>query len=489
MSSKKYEAVIGLECHVQLGTQSKAFSSASAQFGGTPNTHTDPYTLALPGTLPVLNQRVVEFALRMGLACGSKIRLKNRFARKHYFYPDLPKGYQISQFDEPICDGGTIEFIFEGKKHAVRLNRIHLEEDAGKNVHMTGTHLSLVDLNRAGVPLIEIVSEPDLRSAEEAGEYLRSIRKLVRFLGISDGNMEEGSLRCDANVSIRPLGEKKLGTKTELKNINSFRYVQKAIEHEIARQIDVVESGQPVVSETRGWDAEHSTSHSQRKKEQANDYRYFPDPDLPPLVIEESFVEHIRKIMPETPMSRYDRYTQTLGLSDYDAGMLTSEPELGSFFDQVLKENQHSVEAKTFAKLAANWVGSELLGLLNKEGKSITQSSVTPKMLTELIHLLHAGTIHGKTAKEVFAKIYSEGGSPKQIVDAQGLAQMTDPGMIEAVCKKIIADPAMQKQVEKYRAGNENLLGFFVGSVMKETKGKANPELVSTLLRQLLREG
>lgn len=483
--SMEYEAVIGLECHVQLATESKAFGTASAEFGGSPNSYTDPYTLALPGTLPVLNEKAAEYAVRMGLACGCRIRKVNHFDRKHYFYPDLPKGYQITQNGEPVCEGGGISFLFQGQVRTVRLNRIHLEEDAGKNVHLAGTSTSLVDLNRAGVPLIEIVSEPDIRSAEEAAEYLREIRKIVRFLGISDGNMEEGSLRCDANVSIRPKGQTTFGTKVELKNINSFKYVQKAIEHEIQRQKDLINQGEKLVSETRGWDAEKGTSHSQRKKEEANDYRYFPEPDLPPLHLRDEWLEEVKQTMPETPMQRYVRYTDGLGLSSYDAGMLTAEPSLGVFFDQTLQASQYP-DAKAFAKWAANWIGSELLGALNKEGKTIEQSPIAPAMLAELVGMVADSSINGKTAKEVFAKIYAEGGSPKEMVHSAGLSQVTDLATIEAWCQSVVQDPAMQKQIEKYRSGNLNLFGFFVGMVMKASKGRANPELVNETIKKLL---
>ncbi len=441
----------------------------------------------VPGMLPVLNKEAIRLAARAAKALNSEVARISRFDRKHYFYPDLPKGYQISQYDEPLCQGGSIEFFFAGKKHAVRLNRIHMEEDAGKNVHVSGTKLSLVDLNRAGVPLIEIVSEPDLRTSEEAAEYLRAIRKLVRFLGISDGNMEEGSLRCDANVSIRPKGQKKLETKVEIKNINSFKFVQKAIEHEIARQIEVVQRGGTIFSETRGWDAGQGVSHSQRKKEQASDYRYFPDPDLPPLVISNEWLEKVRRNLPETPLKRYHRYTQTLGLSDYDANVLTAEPELGSYFDQTLQKRPTHLTEQAFAKLAANWIASELLGALHKEGKSILQSQVSPETLAELITLIADGQMSGKVAKEIFAEVYVKGGSPKELVQQKGLVQMTDPTAIEEICRQVLSDPTLQQQIEKYQQGNERLFGFFVGLIMKQTQGRAKPELVNEILKQILK--
>lgn len=485
-SSTEFEAVIGLECHVQLQTKSKAFSAASAAFGGTPNSQTDPYTLALPGTLPVLNEQAVVFAVRMGLACGSSIREQSRFARKHYFYPDLPKGYQITQQEEPLCEGGHIEFLLQGEKRRVSLNRIHLEEDAGKNLHLPGTRISLVDLNRAGVPLIEIVSNPDIRSAEEAGEYLRTIRQMVRFLGISDGNMEEGSLRCDANVSIRPKGHTQLGVKTELKNINSFKFVQKAIEHEIARQIDIVSQGGTIVSETRGWDSQQGTSHAQRRKEQANDYRYVPEPDLPVLVLSPDWIREQERTLPETPMQRHTRYQEELGLSAYDAEILTAEPALGVFFDQAVKALPAVLERKMAAKAIANWTASELLGLLNKDGKTIEDTTVSPEALAELVELVLTDVISGKTAKDVFVKMYTEGGHPRSIVDAGNLGQVTNREEIRLVCQKILADPNLQPQIQKYRTGQAKLFGFFVGLVMKETKGRAKAELVNELLKDLL---
>ncbi len=471
-----YEAVIGLECHVQLLTLSKAFTGASAAFGGAPNSHVDPYTLGLPGSLPVLNRRAVEFALRMGLATGCTLRKKSRFARKHYFYPDLPKGYQISQYDEPLCEGGHIEFLRHGEPHRVRLTRIHMEEDAGKNLHVSGAGTSLLDYNRAGVPLIEIVSEPDLRSAEEAAEYLRAVRQLVRYLGISDGNMEEGSLRCDANVSVRPRGQREYGTRTELKNINSFKYVQKAIEHEIRRQIELLRSGGTVVLETRGWDAERGTSRSQRKKEQAHDYRYFPDPDLPPLVIDDAWLAEVRQTLPETPMRRYERYLGQ-GLSPYDAVLLTSERELSDYFDEVFRSGGD-------AKLAANWIGSELLGALYKDGKGIAASPVSAPRLAELLGLIEKGAISGKIGKEVFGKMYATFASAPEIVQAEGLTQVTDAGAIEAVCQRIVE--GHPRQGDLYRAGNQKIIGFFIGQVMKETGGRAKPELVNQVLRRLL---
>ena len=494
-----YEAVIGLECHVQLDTRSKMFTSAAAAFGAPPNAHIDPHTLGLPGSLPVLNRRAVEFALRLGLACGCHIRPRSEFSRKHYFYPDLPKGYQISQYDAPICEGGLVEFVLDGLPRSVRLVRIHLEEDAGKNTHVPGAPLmqgSLVDYNRAGVPLVEVVSEPDLRSAAEAAEYLRAIRQLVRFLGISDGNMEEGSLRCDANVSIRPRGESRLGTKAEIKNINSFRFVEKAIEYEVARQIEVVRSGGRVQAETRGWDAERGLTRSQRSKEAAHDYRYFPDPDLPPLEIHTSWLDAVRQALPELPQRRRQRYQTVWGLSAYDATLLTAERELCEYFDAMLgaaglpaQANLAPADslAQAVAKLAANWLAGELVGALNRDGKSLVDSPVPAAALGELVRLVADETISGKQAKEVFSRMYQSGERAPAIVEALGLKQLTDPAAIEAACRQVLADPANQKQLQSY-AKNPKLLGFFVGKVLAATGGRGKPELVSATLLRLLSE-
>ena len=458
------EPVIGLEVHVQLATRTKAFTSASAEFGAGPNTHTDPYTLALPGTLPVLSRAAVDAAMRLGLACACEITRRGRFARKHYFYPDLPKGFQISQLDEPLCQGGRVELLLDGQVRRVRLTRIHMEEDAGKNMHLPGAPVSLVDYNRAGVPLVEIVSEPDLRSAAEAAAYVRAIRQLVRWLGISDGNMEEGSLRCDANVSVRPAGEAKLGTKAELKNMNSFKHVEAAIEYEIARQSDLVARGERVVQETRLWNADKGTSHAMRSKEQAHDYRYFPEPDLPPLVVGEDWIARVRGEMPELPIARWQRF-QELGLSAYDAGLLTSDRAIADYFDD-------AVAAGAPPKKAANWIMTDL------------EARVSPAHLAELIALVDAGTISGKIAKEVYDKVRATARAPAAIVADEGLTQVSDAGAIEAACRAAV--DANPKQVAQYRGGNPKILGFFVGQVMKATQGKANPEMVNEILRRLL---
>jgi aspartyl-tRNA(Asn)/glutamyl-tRNA(Gln) amidotransferase subunit B len=453
------------------------FSASSAEFGAEPNSHVDPVVLGLPGALPAVNRMAIECALRMALATGSTIRRASRFARKHYFYPDLPKGYQISQYDEPIAEHGTVELTVQGGVRTVRLNRIHLEEDAGKNTHRAGSDTSLVDLNRAGVPLIEIVTEPDLRSAEEAAEYLRALRAIVRTLGISDGNMEEGSLRADVNVSIRPVGTTELGTRTELKNINSFKFVQKAVEYEIGRQQELLERGERVVQETRLWDAERGTSHPMRSKEHAHDYRYFPDPDLPPLTVDEAWIERVRAGLPELPMARQRRFVATLGLTDYDAAVLCADRALGDYFEA-------GVRAGGDPKKLANWVQTELLRELNREGKGAERSPVSPESLAELLRLIDDGTVSGKLAKEVFGKMVATGRSAKEIVAAEGLTQVTDVGAIEAAADDVLK--ANPREVEQYRAGKDKLLAFFVGQVMKQTRGKASPAVVHDVLVRLL---
>ncbi|MCU1280442.1 MAG: gatB2 [bacterium] len=458
------EPVIGLEVHVQLSTRTKAFTSASAAFGGEPNSKTDPYTLALPGTLPVLSRAAVELAMRLGIAVESQITRRGRFARKHYFYPDLPKGYQISQLDEPLCKGGRVEFVLDGQVHRVTLTRIHMEEDAGKSMHVAGASHSLVDYNRAGVPLVEIVSEPELRSAAEAAAYVRAIRQLVRWLGISDGNMEEGSLRCDANVSVRPVGDAKLGTKAELKNMNSFKHVEAAIEYEIARQSDLIARGERVVQETRLWNADKGTSHAMRSKEQAHDYRYFPEPDLPPLVVGDDWIARVRSELPELPIARWQRF-QSMGLSAYDAGVLTADRELADYFDEVAKLG-------AAPKQAANWIMAK------------PDARPAAAHLAELIELIDNGTISGKIGKELFDRITAEARSPRAIVEAEGLTQLSDAGALEAACRAAV--DANPKQVAQYKGGNEKIIGFFVGQVMKATQGKANPEMVNQILRKLL---
>jgi aspartyl-tRNA(Asn)/glutamyl-tRNA(Gln) amidotransferase subunit B len=474
-----WEPVIGLEVHVQLGTASKAFSGSSTRFGAAPNSLTDPTVLGLPGALPVFNRQALEYALLLGLAAGCRIRRASRFARKHYFYPDLPKGYQISQYDEPLCEGGAIELGVGGTLHSVRLIRIHLEEDAGKSIHQPGA-TSLVDLNRAGVPLCEVVSEPDIRSAEEAAEYMRALHQLVRYLGISDGDMEKGQLRCDANVSVRPRGQSAFGTRAELKNINSFRFVQKAIEHEIARQIRVLESGGRVIQETRLWDADAGLSRSMRSKEEAEDYRYFPDPDLPVLVVDDALLEATRQRLPELPMARYRRYVETWGLAVDDARVLTGERNLSDYFDAAVA----AYGDPSGAKPLANWIQSELLRELNRDGRDVSACPIAPARLAALVRLVDQGAISGKIAKQVFAEMYRTGDAPEAIVAREGLTQISDESALEGIVRDIIA--ANPGQVAAYRGGKTKLIGFFVGQVMKQTGGQANPQLVNQVLERLL---
>jgi aspartyl-tRNA(Asn)/glutamyl-tRNA(Gln) amidotransferase subunit B len=475
----RWEAVIGLEVHVHLATRSKIFSSSSAAFGAEPNAATDPVCLALPGTLPVLNRAAVEAAVRLGLAVGSRIRQRSRFARKHYFYPDLPKGYQISQYDEPLCDGGLVSFRVQGERRQVRLTRIHMEDDAGKNVHDPARGVSYVDYNRAGVPLCEVVSEPELRSAEEAAEYVRALRTLVRALGISDGNMEEGSLRCDANVSIRPRGASALGTKAELKNINSFKNVRDAVEHEIHRQVALLERGERVVQETRLWDAARGLSQSMRSKEHAHDYRYFPEPDLPPLVIDDELLTRARAALPELPEARLARY-ESLGLSGQDAGVLVAEHEIGDYYDAVV-----AALGGGGPKRAANWVINEVLGRV--EDPRLLAASDLPvpaAALAELVALVEKGTVSGKQAKEVFGRMWQDRRRAGDIVEAEAVSQVSDAGVLEQTCRKVV--DAHPDEAAKFRAGRTQLLGFFVGAVLKETGGKANPKAVNEILRRLL---
>jgi aspartyl-tRNA(Asn)/glutamyl-tRNA(Gln) amidotransferase subunit B len=476
MSVDRYEAVIGLEVHVHLGTRSKIFSASSTTFGEEPNSCTDPVCLGLPGALPVLNRAVVDAAVRLGLAVGSHIRPRCRFARKHYFYPDLPKGFQISQYEEPLCEGGAVEFRLAGEARRVRLTRIHLEDDAGKNIH-DSSGVSFVDFNRAGVPLVEIVSEPDMRSAEEAAEYMRALRTLVRTLGISDGNMEEGSLRCDANVSLRLHGAEKLGTKAELKNINSFKHVREAIEHEIRRQTAVLDRGEVVVQETRLWDPERGLSQSMRSKEHAHDYRYFPEPDLPPLAVDQEWIERARASLPELPENRFRRYTGALGLSAQDAGVLTSEREIADYFDAAGKV------CAAPAKKVANWIINEVLARVS-DSRALAAAPVPPVALAELVDLVEKGTLSGKLGKDVFGRMWQEKRRAGEIVASESVAVVSDAGLIEETCKKVVA--AHPDEVARYRGGQSKLLGFFVGKVMKEMGGKANPKTANEIMQRLL---
>ena len=476
-----WEAVIGLEVHVQLATESKAFSASAARYGATANSLTDPTVLGLPGSLPVFNQRALEYAIALGLATECTIRDRSRFARKHYFYPDLPKGYQISQYDEPLCEHGAIEFSHGDQQKRVRLTRIHLEEDAGKTSHRASD--SLVDLNRAGVPLCEVVSEPDIRSGAEAADYMRALRQLVRYLGICEGDMEKGQMRCDANVSIRRAGDQTLGTRAELKNINSFKFVQKAIEHEIARQIGVIESGGAVEQETRLWDADAGLSRSMRSKEEAEDYRYFPDPDLPPLVVMSQAIENIQASLPELPQKRRQRFETELGLSPDDARTLCAERDLADYLEAAVAAAREPASGRRIA----NWIQSELLRELNRGQIDIADCPVKAEQLAALVDLIESGTISGKIAKTVFAEMYKTGAEAAAIVEARGLKQISDRAQLRAIVEALVA--ANQSQANEYRAGKHKLLGYFVGKVMKATKGQASPEVVNSVLKELLNDG
>ena len=474
-----WEPVIGLEVHVQLATRSKIFSPSAIEFGAPPNSLTDPLVLGLPGTLPVFNQAALSLALRLGVATSSQIRAKSRFARKHYFYPDLPKGYQISQFDEPLCENGHLDVIIGGGLKRVKLQRIHLEEDAGKTTHVGAS--SHVDLNRAGVPLVEVVSAPELGSAEEAGEFMRSLHRLVRWLEISEADMEKGQLRCDANVSIRLRGEDRLGTRTELKNINSFRFVEHAIESEIVRQIRILEAGGRITQETRLWDADRGQSLPMRSKEAANDYRYFPDPDLPPLVVDGATMGGVLRTLPELPSTRFDRYQRAHGISAGDARTLVSERALADYFDAAVAVHPGDRSGRTIA----NWVLTELLGALHASGTPIARSPIPPATLSALIVLVEDGTISGKIGKEVFEESYRTGEAPGLIVERRGVQQISDTAVLWEIINRVVA--ANPKQAEAYTVGGKDgLFGFFVGAVMKETQGRANPVITSDLLHKRL---
>ena len=473
-----WETVIGLEIHSQLSTKSKIFSGASTAFGAEPNTQACAVDLGLPGVLPVLNKEVVVMALRFGLAINAKINQHSIFARKNYFYPDLPKGYQISQFEIPIVGQGEIEISIEdGGTKMIGITRAHLEEDAGKSIHDMYEDFTAIDLNRAGTPLLEIVSEPDMSNAKEAVAYAKKIHALVQYIGICDGNMQEGSFRCDANVSIRKKGAKELGTRTELKNINSFKFLEKAINLEVVRQQDTLEDGEEVVQETRLYDDMKNETRSMRSKEEANDYRYFPDPDLLPVDIDDELLIQIKSALPELPTEKKSRYIGEFGLSSYDAENLTSQKAFADFFESMLYE-----EAE--AKLSANWVMGELSAALNKNQMNIKDSPISAKELSGLVKRITDETISGKIAKDVFKAMWEGQGSADDVIESQGLKQMTDITAIESIIDKVIASNSTQ--VEQYRSGNKKLLGFFVGQVMKETQGKANPKQVNQLLNEKL---
>ncbi|MDE3011474.1 MAG: Asp-tRNA(Asn)/Glu-tRNA(Gln) amidotransferase subunit GatB [Pseudomonadota bacterium] len=475
----QWEIVIGLETHAQLSTHSKIFSGASTAFGAEPNTQACAVDLGLPGVLPVPNQGAVERAIRFGLAVGAQIAPMSVFARKNYFYPDLPKGYQISQFELPVVQGGSMTIHTAAGEKTVRLTRAHLEEDAGKSLHEDFHGSSGIDLNRAGTPLLEIVTEPDMRSADEAVAYARALHGLVRWIEICDGNMQEGSFRCDVNVSVRPFGQREYGTRCEIKNLNSFRFIERAIDCEVKRQIALIEDGGAVRQETRLYDPDRDETRSMRSKEDAQDYRYFPDPDLPPLRIDEAWVREVAAGLPELPAARRVRYQRDLGLGAYDAGLLTASREAGDYFE-ALQRAAPGVDAK----VCANWVNGELAAALNRAELDFTASRVTADRLAGLLRRLADGTVSGKIAKEIFELMWTEGGDADAIIDARGLRQISDSGALEAVLREIVErSPA---QVAEYRGGKEKVFGFFVGQAMKATQGKANPAQLNELLRKLL---
>jgi aspartyl-tRNA(Asn)/glutamyl-tRNA(Gln) amidotransferase subunit B len=478
-----YETVIGLEVHAQLLTESKIFCGCSTKFGQAPNHNACPVCTGFPGVLPVLNKKVVEFAIRAGLATHCHIEHSSRLARKNYFYPDLPKGYQISQYELPICTHGYVDIEVDGGSKRIRLTRIHMEEDAGKNIHDTRSDTSLVDLNRAGVPLLEIVSEPDLRSPTEAGSYLKILRAILQYLQICDGNLEEGSFRCDANVSVRPAGTTTLGTKAELKNLNSFKAVEKALEYEIQRHIDTLSNGGKLIQETRLWDPDREITRAMRSKEFAHDYRYFPDPDLLPIVIDERWIDEIRAALPELPDARKVRFMSQYALPAYDAELLTTRKDVADYFETVLKIHAN-------AKATSNWVMGDLFRVLKErkldEQLYIEEWPVPPENLAPLIRLIDQGTISGKMAKSLFEEMLTSGRAPQEIVKEKGLAQVSDAESIEKVIEQILT--SYPKQVEQYRGGNEKVFGFLVGQIMKATQGKVNPQKANEILKEKLAE-
>ena len=473
----EYEAVIGLEVHAQLLTDSKAFCGCSTRFGAQPNMNTCPVCQGMPGVLPVLNRKALEYTVRMALACNCTINEFSRFARKNYYYPDLPKNYQISQYELPVAEHGWIEIDMDGGKRRIGITRIHMEEDAGKLIHDETRPVSYVDLNRTGVPLIEIVSEPDIRSPEEAAAYLRSLRSILMYLGICDGNMEEGSFRCDANVSVRPVGASAFGVKAELKNMNSFRNVQRALQYEIERQIGVLNEGGRVIQETRLFDPSTGMTASMRTKEMAHDYRYFPDPDLLPLRVEPMLVEKMRALLPELPAEKKERFVRELGIPVYDAGVLTASRELAMYFEE-------TVSLFPNAKAVSNWIMTELMRELKGQDAGITTCAVSPKQLADLLGLIDNGTVSGKIAKSVFEEMCATGKNPFAIIEEKGLLQVSDKDQLVIAVRTVLQQN--EGEVAKYLAGKTKLFGFFVGQVMKATKGKANPGLVNEILREEL---
>jgi aspartyl-tRNA(Asn)/glutamyl-tRNA(Gln) amidotransferase subunit B len=475
----KYEAVIGLEVHAQLQTNTKIFCGCETKFGEDANTRTCPVCIGMPGVLPVLNRKAVEYAVKTGLATHCTVNPYSRFARKNYFYPDLPKGYQISQYELPICEHGHIEIVVDGLVKRIGLTRIHLEEDAGKNLHQAESGASLVDLNRAGTPLMEIVSEPDIRTPQEASEYLQKLRAILRYIEVSDADMEKGNFRCDANVSIRPVGAQEYGTRAEIKNVNSFKFVQKAIEYEIKRQAQILDEGGRVVQETRLFDSNKGVTFSMRSKEEAHDYRYFPEPDLVPIVVSKDMIEAIRETIPELPDTKRERFALTYSLPSYDADMLTQSRAMAAFYEDTVKLSGQP-------KSVSNWIMGELMRLLNAENKEIEDSPIKPDRLAGMITLIETGVISIKMAKTVFEEMYTSGKTAASIVKEQGLVQVSDAAAIGTVIDDVIkANPG---QHADYKSGKEKLFGFFVGQVMKASKGKANPDMVNQLLKKKLNE-
>ena len=474
----QFEPVIGLEIHVQLATASKIFCGCSTEFGKPPNTNTCPVCLGLPGALPVLNSRVPELAAQLGLALNCEIRADSQFARKNYFYPDLPKAYQISQFDRPICENGWLEINTESRgKSRIGITRIHMEEDAGKLVHEEGGTESMVDLNRAGVPLLEIVSEPDIRSAEEAKAYMEKIHAIATTIGVSDGDMEKGHLRCDANVSLRPEGQKEFGTRTETKNLNSFRFVQHAIDYEIERQREEILDGVTIVQETRLWDTERKVTFSMRSKEEADEYRYFPDPDLSLVRLSPELIETLRKKLPELPDAKKQRFMEEYGLNDYDAGVLTASQELSEYFEKVLADG-------AVPKIACNWITGDLTRVMNESGKSLKEINLSPENLADLTKLIEHGEIGSKIAKTVFAEMLVSGKTPETIIEDKGLKQISDEKELGRLVEELLA--ANQPQVKQYREGKTKVIGFFVGQMMKQTRGTGDPAVINRLLKEKL---
>ncbi len=477
LNAERFEAVIGLEVHAQMLTDSKLFCGCSTKFGSGPNTQTCPVCIGMPGVLPVLNRKAVNLAIKTGLAMHCSIASYSRFARKNYFYPDLPKGYQISQYELPLCIGGFIEILVDGEVRRIGITRIHMEDDAGKNIHEgKGSH-SFVDLNRAGVPLMEIVSEPDIRSPKEAAEYMKKIRSILRYLGVCDGNMEQGSLRCDANVSVRPAGQQTLGVKAELKNMNSFRFVERALEYEIKRQIKILEDGGNVIQETRLWDAGAGITLSMRSKEEAHDYRYFPEPDLVPMAIGAETIDEIKACLPELPDAKRERFAARYDLPGYDADLLTSEIVIADWYESAVREGGQP-------KAVSNWMMGDMMRLLNEDGRSIQECPLQPAQLAGMLRLIDNGTISGKIAKTVFEEMFRSGKDADTVVREKGLVQISDEGAIEKAVDEVLSKHT--KELERFRSGDEKLIGFFVGQVMKATKGKANPQLLSDLLKRKL---